>query len=434
VLPLVFIVLGVFVLMILGLPVALAFGAGAIALFFTYGVDAAWAVSQSLALLSSFNFLALPLYVLLGATIATAGLAERIAAFATSLTGRIKGGLGIAIIIANALFGAMSGSSMSALAGMGKAFLPVMEKEGYPREYAVSLLIPSAVLSCLIPPSGFLVTFGFLSGLSIARTFLAGILPAIILILLMIVVHLFMCRRIPTIKVPEKMSPQAQVKSVFSTGFRQSPTLLIPLVVLGVIYAGIGTPTESAGAGVIYAVLLGFVVYRTIKPRAMAGALVDTGATIGTIFILFFFFIAFSRVLIIEQVSDQLLNVMLSISDNRYVLLLMLNLLMLLLGMLMDDISTGVINALILLPIATSLGFDPYHWAAISVVNLEIGLLTPPVAPLLYLGGSIAGDIPIARYIKPVVAFILFAFIPTLLLTMFIPELGSLLPTSYSPH
>jgi len=403
------IVVGIVILMILGLPVGMCFGAGA------------------------FNLLALPLYILLGMTIGAAGMASRLADFATALTGRIKGGLGIAIIIANGVFGAMSGSSLSALGGMGKAFLPTMEKEGYPTEYAISILIPSAVLSCLIPPSGFLLVFGFLGQLSIARCFLAGIFPGLILMSLLITIHLVMSRKIPTITTPPKIGVGAQIKGLAKSAYRNSLTLLIPVVVLGVIYGGFGTPTESAGFGAVYAFILGFFVYRTIKPRHVPGVLVEAATVVGTIFILFFFFISLSRVLILERVSEQLLALMMSITINKWALLGMLNVLMLFMGMIMDDISTGVINAIILLPIAVNIGFNPYHWAAISVVNLELGLITPPVAPLLYLGGSLAGDMPLAKYIKPVLAFTLFGFVPTLLLTMFFPALGSFLPLAFNP-
>ena len=426
------VLLGVVLLMILGLPVGLCFGAGGIVLLFISGMAPQWAISQTFHLLSSFAFLCLPLYMLLGATLGMSGMARRICDFSVSLVGRIKGGLGVAIIIANAMFGAMSGSALSALGGIGRAFLPDMEKEGYPRSYAISVLIPSAVLSCLIPPSGFMVVFGFMGRLSIAHCFLAGVIPGIILMSFLSITHLVMCRNIPTIHVSPKVSFGKQISQVAKSGYRNFLTLLIPVVVLGVIYGGFGTPTESAGVGAVYAFILAFFVYRTLNLRMGVHVFTESAKLVGSILILFFFFIVLSRVLIIARVSETLLSAMMAISTNKWALMGMLNILMLFMGMIMDDASTGIIAAVILLPVAMSIGFNPYHFTAIACVNLELGLITPPVAPLLYLGGRLAGDMPLNQYVKPVLIFIVFAFLPTLLLTLFIPELSTFLPMLFT--
>ena len=165
-----------------------------------------------------------------------------------------------------------------------------------------------------------------------------------------------------------------------------------------------------------------------------AHALADTARLVGSILILLFFFTCLSRGLIIGRISESLLGIMMAVSTNKWVLMGLLNLLMLLMGMIMDDGSTGVIAAIIMLPMAKSIGFHPYHFAAIATVNLEFGMITPPVAPLLYLGGRVAGDMPLGQYIKPVLLFLLFCFLPTLILTMFIPELSTFLPAVFTRH
>jgi len=424
--------IGLVILMVLGVPVGLCFAAGAIILLYAANVDPLWAIQQAFQLQQAYTFLALPLYVLLGSILSSAGMADRICEFAQKLVGRIRGGLGIAIVIANGIFGAMSGSALSALGGMGRAFLPVMEKQGYPKSYAVALLIPSAVLSCLIPPSGYLILLAFLGQLSIAKAFLAGVGPGITLMIFLIITHLIMASRIKSIEVPEKLSFKEQVKTVGSSAYRNSLTLAIPVVVLGVIYGGFGTPTESASIGTIYAFIIATFVYRKITFKKMAQDVKETGTLIGSLLVLLFFFFVLSRILVIERVSEDLLALMLSISTNKWILMLMINILMLLMGMIMDDVSTAIITTTVLFPLATSIGFNAYHFVAIATVNLEMGMITPPVAPLLYLGGHIAGNMPLSKYIKPVFWFMIGAFLPTLLLVMFVPEISTLLPTIFA--
>jgi len=241
-----------------------------------------------------------------------------------------------------------------------------------------------------------------------------------------------MCRNIPTIHVSPKVSFGKQISQVAKSGYRNFLTLLIPVVVLGVIYGGFGTPTESAGVGAVYAFILAFFVYRTLNLRMGVHVFTESAKLVGSILILFFFFIVLSRVLIIARVSETLLSAMMAVSTNKWALMGMLNILMLFMGMIMDDASTGIIAAVILLPVAMSIGFNPYHFTAIACVNLELGLITPPVAPLLYLGGRLAGDMPLNQYVKPVLIFIAFGFLPTLLLTLFIPELSTFLPMLFT--
>src|SRR6056297_3256182 len=190
-----FVFILIIVLMVIGVPIAFAFGGGGILLLLLFDIQPLWAMNQSLQLISAFTLLAAPLYVLLGTVINNGGMAHRIIDVAGAFLGRIKGGAGIAVIVANAFFGAMSGSAMAALGGIGRAFLPVMEKRGYPSSYAISILIPSAVLSLLIPPSMNMIMFGFLGRMSIARCFLAGIIPGLLLMFFFSITHLIIARK-----------------------------------------------------------------------------------------------------------------------------------------------------------------------------------------------------------------------------------------------
>ncbi|MCP3890113.1 MAG: TRAP transporter large permease [Desulfobulbaceae bacterium] len=415
------------VIMMLEVPIFYAFGLGTFILIILNDIDPAWAFSGAFDMLQSFVFLCLPLYILLGILVDGSGVAKKLCDWFISLVGRFRGGLGVAVVLTNALFGAISGASLSALAGIGSALLPSMEKEGYPKAYSIALLIPSATLSLLIPPSAGMIIFGFMGKVPITYCFLAPLLPGVIMTLLLITVHLVMCRKIDTIKVSEKTTIKTQMKEISTTTKKAGWGLGIPVICLGGIYAGIYTPTEAAATTTVYTILIGFLCYRTLTVRKFKNHLLSAASVTSSIVILIFIFSALSKVLIIAQVSEAMLELMLAISTNYIVQLCVLNLILFLMGMIMDDSSAIMVSAIVLLPVAKSLGIDPYHFAAMTGVNLAMGIITPPVAALLYLGGHIA-DLPVNQYIKPVMIYILFAMFPTLLLTMFVPSLSTFLP------
>jgi tripartite ATP-independent transporter DctM subunit len=423
--------LGVVIIMLFGTPIPVAFCAGAIVMVLLAGLDLAWVGSQAFNLVQSFVFLAFPLYVLLGTVVNLSGVAFRLCDWFVALFGRIKGGLGVAAICTNGVFAAMSGSSLSALAGIGRALLPNLEERGYSKEYAISLLIPSATLALQIPPSGGMIIFGFMGGLPISLCFLSSLIPGVVLLILLCIVHLIMCRNMTNIEVPPKLDLKSDAKQIWGASKKAILALLIPVICLGGIYAGFYTPTEAAGAGAIYAILVGWIFYRTLGPKLLGKSLLDTGIITSSIIIVIFFFTVISKVLILTQVSEAILNLLLAISSNLYVQIFMLNFLMFILGCLIDDASVTMISAVILLPVAKSLGIDPYHMAAMVSVTHAIGLITPPVAALLYLGGHIA-DLPLNKYIGTTFRFTLFAMVPTALITMYVPSFSTFLPYLFS--
>jgi len=414
-------------LMLLEVPVAFAFAIGTVALLFVNGIDPTMAFSGAFLILQSYVFLCLPLYILLGVVIDSSGIADRLCEWFVTVVGRLRGGLGVAVVLTNGLFGAMSGASLSALAGLGKALLPTLEQRGYPKNYSIALLIPSATLSLLIPPSGGMIIFGFMGRLPITSCFLAPLIPGVIFMLFLCVVHLVMCRRIPSIKATEKVPFSSWARNARKQTWSASLGLLVPVVCLGGIYAGLYTPTEAAGVGALYALFLGLLVYRKINFKKLCANLLSTAEVTASIVVLIFVFSALSKVLIIARVSETLLQLFLAISDNLYVQLAMINLLMVIMGMIMDDSSAILVSAVVLLPVGTALGIDPYHFAAMTAVNLAMGIMTPPVAALLYLGGHIA-KLPVNTYVGYVMIMIVFAMLPALLLTMYVPALSTYLP------
>jgi len=371
--------------------------------------------------------LAMPMYLALGSIAGTTGIVDRISDWVVSIVGRMRGGLGVAVVITNGIFGAVSGVAMAALAGIGRSLLPVLERNGYPKNYSIALLISSAVLALLIPPSGNMIIYGFMGQLSISMCFLAPLIPGLILIFLLSATNMVLCRNIPTIVVPPKANFKARSHEMWKTFRRASLGLVLPFIVLGGIYAGLYTPIEAAAFGVFYALCIGFFVYRNFTPKILANQLLDIGIMMGSIACLFIFFLVISRIFIIQRVSDQMLAYFYTISDNRWFIMGCLNVLMLFMGMIIDDASGVMIAAVVLLPIVRAIGFDPFHFAAIVGVNLGMGLITPPVAPLLYLGEMIA-EIPVETFIKRTFYYIIFAYIPTLVLTIAKPELSTYLP------
>lgn len=423
--------LGIIVIMLLGTPVAAAFCIGSIVMVALAGLDLSWVGSQAFNLVQSFVFLCFPLYVLLGSVVNISGVAYRLCDWFVAIFGRIKGGLGVAAICTNGVFAAMSGSSLSALAGIGRALLPSLEEKGYPKAYGISLLICSATLALQIPPSAGMIIFGFMGGLPISMCFLSSVIPGIVLMILLCIVNLIMCRNIPTIQVSPKREFKTEVKETAKATKKAFLALLIPVVCLGGIYAGLYTPTEAAAVGAVYAIILGLFVYRTLTLKHLGHGLLETGIITSSIIIVIFFFTVISKVLILTQVSEAILNMLMAVSTNLYVHIFMLNLLLFIMGMFIDDASCTMISAVILLPVAKSLGIDPYHMAAMVSVTHAIGLITPPVAALLYLGGHIA-DLPVNKYIKPTAIFTLFALIPTALITMYVPAFSTTLPYLFS--
>lgn len=414
--------------MLAGVPVAFTFALAAFLLCGVYGIDLSGAVHCAFQRLNMFALLALPLFILLGALMSHGGLARRLIDFVNALVGRMKGGLGIVLIVSNTLFGAISGVATSALATIGSIMIPEMERHGYPRGYSTGFAISSSVLSLLIPPSTSMIIFGIAGRVSIPLLFAATVIPGLILTAILCTINVIMCRNISTIQVPPKVSFAERGKGIVRAGKGAFFILLLPLVVLGGIYGGMFTPTEAAAVSTVYALLLGFFVYRTLNLKGTFQALMGAGSLTGCIVIVFFFFFILSRVLIIEEMPSLMINFLFKISQNRLVLLLIMNIVLLITGMLMDDCSGLILAAIIYLPVAKALGLDPLHFGAIVGVNLGMGLITPPVAPLLYMGGIVGGNLPLREYFRPAMYSMIFGFVPVILLTTYIPRLSLALP------
>ena len=289
---------------------------------------------------------------------------------------------------------------------------------------SAALIVSACPLGLLIPPSSIQILYAWVAQQSVLKCFLATVIPGLILVFLLCVVNFVMLRKHREIKV-ERVS--AYGSELRSRSWKAFPALLMPVIILGGIYGGVMTPTEAAGVAVVYAIPVGFYIYKGLDRQSFWECLRHSGTTIGVVMLMVFMVLIVSRFLIFEDIPGMAQDLVYSISENRIAILLMVNLVMILIGMLMDDISGLLLSAPLLLPIVTSAGMDPVHFAAVLGVNLGMANITPPTAPLLYLGARVT-DTPVNRMLMPTMIMILFAWLPTLLVTTFLPDLALWLP------
>lgn len=410
-----------------GVPVAFAFLFGAAFLAFIGGYSPSFLLPYAVGQISSIILLTIPLFIMAGGLMQHGGIAERLIDLADSLLGRLKGGLGIVGVVASGLFSAISGSTSATVSAIGTVMFPRLARLGYPRGHSAALIANAGVLGILIPPSGLMIVYAWLGQLSVAAAFLATVGPGIILMILLAIVNVVSLRANESIVVAEASTPR-DVAIVFARRCWQGlPALLMPVVILGGIYGGVMTPTEAAAVAVLYAVVIGFLVYRELNPKIFFGTVASTAMRTGTIMIMLLGIAMLSRMFIMEGLPRTILEVLTGISENPMIILIMVNIFMIIIGMLMDDTSAVLLSTPILLPVVTSVGVDPIHFAAILGVNIGMGNVTPPTAPLLYLAGSISGA-TFGEMLAPTFRMIVFAWLPTLVIVTYIPDVALFLP------
>ena len=417
----------VIVMMLLGVPVGFAFGLGGFGILFFTGLDPRFAIPGAFRAIESYTLLALPLFIMAGGLMRDADISRRLVAFIMSFLGRVRGGLGIVCVVTCTVFGAISGSASAAIAAIGSVLIPEMVEKGYPRGYATGLVAASSMLALLIPPSIPMIVFAMTAQISILAAFLSTLIPGILMMVSYCIINMIMCRKMKHLEIAPKKSGAETFGEIRRSTKDASFALFMPILVLGGIYGGIFTPTEAAGMSTVYAVLIGFAVYRTMTLKNMFSNIRSSMITSGVVMILLFFILMVSRIMVTYQVPQHLTEFMLSLTTNKWLVLMMINVILLLMGMLVDDVSGNILSAAILLPIAKSVGIDPIHFAAISVTNLSLGNITPPCAPMLYLAGLIGGGLPLNEYAKPASYFMIFGALPVILLVTYVPEFAMVL-------
>jgi C4-dicarboxylate transporter DctM subunit len=417
----------VVIIMLLGVPVGFSFGLGGFAILFITGLDPRFAIPSAFRNLESYTLLALPLFIMAGGLMRDADISKRLIAFTMSFLGRIKGGLGMVCVVSCTIFGAISGSASAAIAAIGSVIIPEMVEQGYDRGYSTGLVAASSMLALLIPPSIPMIVFAMTAQISILAAFLSTLIPGVLMMTAYCIINLVMCRNMEKVKVAQRQNLMKTIGEIGHSTRHAGFALFMPILVLGGIYGGIFTPTEAAGMSALYAVIVGFVLHRTMTFKGMTLNIKNSMITSGVVMILLFFILMVSRIMVTYQVPQQLTTLIFEFTTNKWLVLLMLNIILLLMGMLVDDVSGNILSAALLLPIAISVGIDPVHFAAISVTNLSLGNITPPCAPMLYLAGLIGGNLPLNEYVKPASYFMIFGALPVILLVTYVPEFALVL-------
>ncbi len=415
------------VLLAIGVPVPFCFMAAVLFLIVMHNYSFEFLLPVAFYSLNSLTLLAVPFFIMAGGLMGSSGIAERLANIATALVGRTKGGLGGATVVACAIFGAVAGTCSAAVAAIGSIMIPRMEAEGYPKGHATGLVTCASVLGQLIPPSVPMILFAWVTRLSVATCFLSTVGPGLLQLIFFIIVNWWMCRKIPTIKVYTPVGISEQIRQVVDAARKGFFALVAPIIILGGIYGGFTTPTEAATITVLYTILAGFLIYRTLTIKELGRTLFTTATTTGVVILMVFFVQILSRIYTMENVPHRLIEILTGISDNKYVILAMVNVFLIILGMLADDFSGTLLAAPLLFPVMKHIGVNPYHFAAIMGTNLGLGNMTPPCAPILYLGGRI-GNCSFDKMIKPATIFMIFGNLPVVIITTYWPDLSLFLP------
>lgn len=409
--------------MLLGVPVAWSFAGVLLYLVWAYDTNTATLLLQGYRSLDSVILLALPLFVLAGYLMQSGGIAQRLITFIEHMMRGRKGGLGASMVMSSTVFGAISGTATAAIASVGTIMIDPLSKRGYDRGYSSALLGLSSLIGILIPPSITLILFGVVTRQSITALFAATIIPG-----LMLALGLILYNRIVFHNRPEGSGlPLEKEVSRLTLTWRALPGLALPFIILGGIYGGYFTPTEAAAIAVVSATLIGFFIYRDLTLRKFRDSLVAAGETTGTIILILLFSFMIGRILAFEGVPQDLTRAVSQLTDERILILLMVNLFLIFVGMVMDDLSVTVVIAPLFMPLMQLHGVDPIHYGAIVACSVVIGANSPPVAPCLYMACRI-GKVSVYHSIKPALMMILTVAVPVALLVTFVPAFSLWLP------
>lgn len=404
----VLVILAFILFLLMGIPISLVLGMTTIVYFFVTGntilLDST--PQRLYSGMENYGLLAIPLFMLTGELMNSGGITNRLVVFARVMVGHVRGGLAYVTIIANMFLASILGSANAQAAMMSKVMVPEMEKEGYTREFSSALTLASSIVAPIIPPSMIFIIYGTLSGTSIGALFIAGIIPGIIygIGFIALIAYVGYKQNFPK-------NEKSSLKEKWTSFINVMPAMLVPLIITVGILSGAFTATESAGIASAVAFIVGMLFYKELKWRKLPSILVNT--VIGTATVTFLIAMAniFGWVIAFEQIPQLIAGSMLSISDNPFVFLFLVNIFLLLVGTVLDGIAALIILVPVLMPLITAFQIDPIHFGVIICINLTIGLLTPPVGTGLFIVSSIA-EVKFERLVK--------AVMPMLLLGIFI--------------
>lgn len=429
-------------LLLLGTPLPYAFG-GAVIFMVIFGdvpiiSIILWGFNQ----ITASSLMAVPLFILFGAIVSKSGIADKLLKFADLFIGKIKGAIGAVVVLTSGFLGAISGSSFTGIAAVGQIMIPRMMQQGYSRGYSTSLVSVSSVLGALIPPSVMIIIYGWATGTTVTGSFLSTIGPGILLIILFIIIHFVHTKKyfgadgegtykeyeeMPVSDDPEQIEKMRKRDTKFRIFVAAVPSLLLPVVILGGIYGGFFTPTESAAVATVLGFLIGIVFYRQLKFKDIMDLLYDSTYSIGSIMAMIFFSLLLAQTYVHLQIPQALVDLFLDVTESKFLILLIVTIFLIFVGMIVNDTTAIILTAPLLLPLVVSFGVDPIHFAAIMAITLAMGGITPPYASVLYFGMRV-GNANFSEVFKPTMIFIIFGFIPVIILTVFFEPLSMTIP------
>ncbi|PWQ97063.1 TRAP transporter large permease [Leucothrix arctica] len=418
------ILMGVFALcVVIGVPVAFALGVAALSAFAFEGLPLIIAFQRIVSGISVFSLMAIPFFIFAGELMFHGGIAQRLVRFASSAVGAVRGGLGIVNVFSSMLFGGISGSAVADISALGSILIPVMKEKGYDDDYAVNVTVTSSIAGVMIPPSHNMILYGVAAGggISISQLFMAGVVPGVLMCI---------CLAVTAYIIAVKRGYKAEVfpgfKVLFIHFIVALPGLFTAVIIVGGVLSGVFTVTESGAFGTLYAFVVTILVYRELTWAKFKLAVVNAVKTTSMVMILIACAACFAYMLTYFQVPSQMTAFMTSVSDDPVAIMLMINGMLLTLGMIMDMAALILICTPIFLPVAQSIGIDPLQFGMIMLMNLGIGLCTPPVGSCLFVGCAV-GNVPMEKAVRTIWPFYAAIFV-ALMLTSFVPAISLTLP------
>ncbi len=406
-------------LLVAAVPVAISLGlASALALLYSGKVNSSFIAQGLVTSIDSFPLMAVPFFILAGDLMGHGGLSRRLLNVGAVFFGRYTGGLAIIAIVTCMFFAAISGSGPATVAAIGGILLPAMAKAGYDKGWSVGMIAAAGSIGIVIPPSIPMIIYAVSANVSITEMFVAGIVPGLMIGIGLILVAWFSARK----RGYRGDDKRYTAREILATVWDAKWALLVPVIILGGIYGGIFTPTEAAAVGVIYGFIVGVFVHREMSFKDLYRVIAESALTSATVILIVGTATIFGRVLTIERIPVMIAEAMVSLTDNHILILLLINVLLLFVGMFMETLAAIIILTPILLPVVMAVGVDPVHFGIVVIVNLAIGMVTPPVGVNLFVGARI-GNISLEKAAAGVMTFIV-SMLTVLLLITYVPALS----------
>nr|WP_237566142.1 TRAP transporter large permease [Oceanobacillus massiliensis] len=414
---------GYFVLfIILGMQIAFALGVSTLAtVMATDAIPVDFFPQTAFTSIDSFPIMAVPFFIAAGIIMGNSSIIEKLLKLSDELLGFLPGGLALVAVVTSMFFSAISGSGPATVAAIGTLLIPAMIKQGYHPGFSAAVVAAAGTIGIIIPPSNPLVIYGVVGQQSITELFMAGIIPGVLTGLGLMVVTYFISKRKGWSGDRDSFSMKGTLKAVWDAKF----ALLVPVIILGGIYGGIMTPTEAAAVAAAYGLIIGLFVYKDLNLKGVYKSLASAGITSAVIILLIVMANIFGRLITLEQVAETVADFVLSISENKLIILLLLNVFLLLVGLVLEALAAIVILTPILLPMAMEIGVDPIHFGIIMIMNLAIGLITPPVGVNLFVSAGVM-KLKIEEVIKGVIP-LLITMLAILFLITYIPQISMFL-------